>query len=220
MYSGMKTKCLAAYTEFLAKMAHSKSLSVNAQYHQGTYLDINREEIADTAIEDDYDYLFFIDSDMIFKKDILERLYDRHKDVVGAIYSLRCGKTHGPSIYDFRPERGDFVQYKYWPINKFLKVDGIATGLLLIKVEALKKIPAPRFAYLECMTPDKHGNRRRLGEDLSFCIRCRENNIRIYADGTIWTGHLGEHVYTHKDFQMRQIIEKEGLKNLDILTIG
>ncbi len=183
MYSAIEAKSLSSWTDFLVKNTASEKFSCHAMYVGGTYLDQNREEISQRAVDDNYDYLLFLDSDMIYRNDILDKLYDRHKDIVGAIYSMRSGVEHGPAIYEYFPDKGSFDQYKYWPINKFLKVGGIGTGLLLIKVSALKKIEPPRFAYLECKTPDKDGNRRRLGEDLSFCIRCIENDIKIYADG-------------------------------------
>jgi len=221
MYDSMKAKSLACYTDFLVKMVHSPKFSCHSMLHGGTYLDQNREEIAQTAVDEDYDYLFFIDSDMIYRPDILDKLYDRHKDIIGAIYSMRSGKEHGPAIYSYVKEKDTFAQYKHWPINDgVIKVDGIGTGLLLIKVSALRKMPAPRFAYLECRTPDKKGNRRRLGEDLSFCKRCMEQGIKIYADTHIWAGHLGEKVWTHKDWQLRMLVEKEGYKNMEFLSIG
>jgi len=220
MYDAIKCKALASYTEFLSQMAHSPRFSCHAMYHGGTYLDQNREEISHSAIEDSYDYLFFIDSDMIFPPNILDILWDKHKDVIGAVYCLRSGFEHGPCVYDYQPEKGTFVQHKDWPLNKTYKVEGIGTGMLLIKVEALKKILPPRFAYLECDTPDKYGNRRRLGEDLSFCLRCRKADIKIYADSHATIGHLGEKVWTFKDHQMYQLIKKMNLDNLKALTIG
>lgn len=220
MYNAIEAKSLSAYTDFLVKMTVSDKFSCHSMYVSGTYLDQNREEISQRAVDDKYDFLLFLDADMIYRNDILYKLYDRHKDIVGAIYSMRSGVEHGPAIYEYIPDKGSFDQYKYWPINKFLKVGGIGTGLLLIKVSALKKMKPPRFAYLECKTPDKNGNRRRLGEDLSFCIRCIENNIKIYADGCVWAGHLGQKVWTYQDFFMSQIIKKEHLKKLGGMTVG
>jgi len=194
---------------------------VHSSVRGTTYLDQSREEIAKQAIDEDYDYLFFIDADMIFRPDILEKLFYRHKGIIGAIYSYRCGKEHGPCIYEYDKKTGAFNNYQHWPVRKgVVKVGGIGTGLLLMKISVLKKIPVPRFAYLECITPDAKGNRRRLGEDLSFCIRCRENKINIYADTDRWTGHLGEKMWTYKDFQLRMIVEKEGYKGMETLSIG
>jgi len=220
-YESIKNKAFGSFTDFLVDMCHSRRFSCHSKIQEGTYLDQNREELAQLAIDNNHDYLLFIDSDTICRSDILDKLYDRNKDIIGGIYSLRCGKQHGPAIYNYVKEKDTFAQYKYWPINDgVIKVDGIGTGLLLIKVSALKKIPAPRFAYLECRTPDKNGNRRRLGEDLSFCKRCAEQGIKIYADTHIWVGHLGEKVWTRTDFELRQIVEKENYKHLEFLSIG
>jgi len=195
-------------------------------YIPGTYLDQNREAASDSAIDEGYDYLLFVDSDSWFvtKKDkpsILDILYDCHKDVVGGVYPLRVGHRHGPCTYDYRPDKGDFKQHEEWPLNKTYKVGGIATGMLLIKVEALKKIPYPRFAFMQCKTPEpKTGHPRRLGEDLSFCVRCHENNIKIYADTHKTIGHVGEKIWTRTDYEMYRLIDKLGFKNLQGLTVG
>lgn len=220
MYEGISATCLNSFTDFLRVAAHSPRFSCNVTYHKGTYLDQNREEISDKAVKEDYEYLFFIDSDMVFPNKVLDKLYDRHKDIVGAIYPIRGGIYHGPCMYAYRLKERDFMQYKKWPLNKCIKVGGIGTGMLLIKVEALKKIPYPRFQYMETIKPDDKGDVRRLGEDLSFCVRCNENSISIYADTTMTIGHEGTKVWTYKDFQMAMLIKKMKLDNVRGMTIG
>ena len=220
IYESISATCLNALTDFLRKVMHSPRFSCNITYNKGTYLDQNREEISDKAVEENYDYLFFIDADMVFPGKVLDKLYDRHKDVVGAVYPLRCGFYHGPCIYSYRRDERDFMQWKKWPLNKCIKVGGIGTGMLLIKVEALKKIPYPRFQYMETIKPDKQGNVRRIGEDLSFCVRCNENGIKIYGDTTMTIGHEGTKTWTYKDYQQAMLITKMKLDNLKGLTIG
>lgn len=220
MYQGISATCLNALTDFLRTVIHSPRFSCNVNYNRGTYLDQNREELSEKAIEDKYDYLFFIDSDMVFPGKVLDKLYDRHKDVVGAVYTLRGGIYHGPCMYEYRPEERDFMQFKRWPLNKCIKVGGIGTGMLLIKVEALKKIPYPRFSFMPAQSADDKGRVRRLGEDLSFCVRCHENGIKIYGDTSMTIGHEGTKVWTYKDFQMAMLIKKMKLKNVQGMTVG
>ena len=159
---------------------------------------------------------------MVLKSDIHDRLYDRNKGVIVDVYAISGGTAHGPCIYTYNKKKDTYDPHENWPLNKgVIKVDAIGTGILLIKVSELKKIPAPRFAYLQCATNDAVGNMRRLGEDLSFAHKCMENGIKMYVDTHIWTGHLGEHVYTYRDYQMYQIIQKNPeMKDLEVLTIG
>src|SRR4030042_716080 len=66
----------------------------------------NRNFIAMQALNNNCDYLFFVDDDMIFPSDTLEILLMANKDIVGGIYNTKyeVQKPVVESFDDDRPE--------------------------------------------------------------------------------------------------------------------
>ena len=165
-----------------------------------------RNELVNNAIKLKANYLLFIDSDMEFEPEAVQSLITRDVDICTGLYVERNGE-HRPTIYsDLDIRTKDHDAYKVnctkEEIKPFFKVKGCGMGFCLIKTEVFKKIIAK---YGDCFQPVCG-----LGEDLSFCWKCEQLDIDIWCDSTFTLGHIGEYVYTIKDW------EKEN-KNEDLL---
>ena len=70
---------------------YAATQSPDMQFHirQGTILAEERSHLCDAALENDADWLIFIDSDMRFPKDTFERLIAHGEPVVAANCSKR-----------------------------------------------------------------------------------------------------------------------------------
>lgn len=96
-----------------------------------------RNQIANHAIVNGFDYLLFIDSDMVFPADGLKKLMAHDKDIVGGLYFGRRGK-HEPIAYKEVTPRGWFDNPSCTPIDKFQglqEVQGMGLGFCLIKLQ-------------------------------------------------------------------------------------
>jgi GT2 family glycosyltransferase len=158
-----------------------------------TYIHLARNMLLMEAIDLDATHLLFIDADMVFPKDGLDKLIAHDKDIIGGLYHTRAEK-HNPVIYR---KKGDSLEIiEDYPKDKIFKVDVIGTGFLLIKMEVFKNMQPPFFYYAD---PEEYGLKSvhlaDLGEDTTFCLKARKNNYKIFCDPTIKIGHIGKEIY-------------------------
>lgn len=148
-----------------------------------------RNTLAEMAIKQECDYVLWIDSDMTFAPDVLDRLMqsmDDDKEMVTGLYYKRRG-DHGPVIYKNTSET-----YYDHPKDTIFHVDGCGFGMVLIRTDILRRVINANDGLLFHPDPD-------LGEDLSFCRRFRQTGGVIWCDPSIVCGHIGEYEYTGKD---------------------
>lgn len=155
-----------------------------------------RNDCCDMVLKEDYDYLLFIDADMIFPEDSIKRLINLDADVATAVYYARSGK-HQPQVYSkIYPRTNEALQicerFTEVPDGVF-EVEGCGMGLCLIKREVIEAVTKEWYAPFEPLPG--------LGEDFSFCYKARERGFKILADSTIEVGHIGERVYTKEDYK-------------------
>lgn len=103
-------------------------------------IDTARNLIVEKTLEEpSYTHILFIDDDQVFPPETLNKLLSHNKNIVGAqIFKRR--EMYEPCVYTLRDS-------KYYPIlvNRFIEVDAIGTGILLIKTEVFKKVKFPWF---------------------------------------------------------------------------
>lgn len=172
--------------------------------------------IAAFAIENDFDYLFFIDSDCAIPIDALEKLTGHNKDVVGGMY-FQKRFPYWPVIYK-QNEKGTFDIITDYPKDALTRVGGIGMGTCLIKVSALKALgyeevgegEKKRVVYRAFDPLPATETRRSInGEDLAFCLRCAEKGIEIYADTSVKSNHYTTGPVTEQAFTAAYKIIKE-----------
>ena len=164
--------------------------------HTSCYVHDARNKSVDTAISNGATHLMFIDSDMQFPPDGINRLMAHDLDVVAGLY-FRRQPPHLPTIHQ---KEGDKLMIpKTFPKDKPFEVYALATGFMLIKVEVLKNIKPPWFFF-----GDFHGHA--MGEDVYFCNKVRQKGYKIWCDPTIELGHVGMYSYGIQDYNAYQDI--------------
>lgn len=162
---------------------------------------IARDEACAIAINGGYTHVLFIDSDMGFEQKALVKALAHDDDVVTGLYFGRKG-NHVPILYKAIDKRqydlnGKIKYHGFADVETdldrdYFEVAGCGFGFILIKTEVLKRMHENNISWFEPIPG--------LGEDLSFCQRLKELNVKVMCDTTIKLGHYGRYAYTKEDW--------------------
>jgi len=140
----------------------------------GTLIVNQRQDLVKEALLGEADYLFFLDADMRFPMNTLERLLAHDKDIVAANYPTRrlppkptAFKEHHPTIPLYTREDSTGLEEAF----------SVGAGVLLIKTHLLWTLDLPLF---DIVWDDYHRNF--MGEDVYFCKKAREAGYTIWVD--------------------------------------
>lgn len=149
-------------------------------------IDRMRNMCAKLALEAEYDYILFIDDDVIVPINCLQKMIDADKDIIAGHTIIR-GYPFNSMIFKHPPSgnKGELVHYNEWKPEELderglLNVDAVGFSCCLIKVSLLKKLSPPFF-----VTGTGHT------EDIYFCMKARQfvPETTIFVDTTIETVH-------------------------------
>ncbi|KKM73120.1 hypothetical protein LCGC14_1413660 [marine sediment metagenome] len=147
-----------------------------------------REKFGECAVDYDFDYIFYMDDDHIWPKNIFE-LLEKHidkYDIVAPLCVQRL-KPYKPVIYDAEYKQdGD----KIWYNNNFREgikkgdfvtgASSIGMGAAIIKVDLLRRMEQPWFFSMQPV-----------GEDLVFTLKATTKyGAKILVDTNIEAPHL------------------------------
>jgi glycosyltransferase involved in cell wall biosynthesis len=177
-YDHIKTETVIS----LLAIATTSKLPLHFVLNQGLYIDYNRNQIVDMAIANGSECLMFIDSDISFPPDGIQRLLDHDKDIIGGYYNTRRG-NNPVRVFD---EAGNVV-IRDIPSEPF-QCAVLPTGFMLIQLSCLAKLQRP---YFNTITHTKGT----IGEDVVFCKAATDAGLEIWCDPTIPLGHVGKKIY-------------------------
>ena len=158
-----------------------------------------RNDLAIKAIENGFEYVLWLDSDMSFAPDTFQKLYDTmietNADIVSGLYFRRV-PTYTPVIFKKLSIDGDGLKwenYNDYPGETF-EVEGIGFGCVLMKTETLLSVA---LKYNNMFSPLSN-----VGEDLSFCWRARQCGFNIVCNPKIKLGHVGHYTVTEDMYKV------------------
>lgn len=171
-----------------------------------------RNTMAKKAITESYDRVLWLDSDMSFEPDLMERLaarLDEGKEFVSGLYFTRKAPVR-PVMYEecgyFTDNEGAVkpvaVWYDDYPRDDIFKVKACGFGGVMMTTALIQRVVdkfgmpfAPMLGF---------------GEDLSFCGRVQEVGGEMWVDSTIKLGHVGLGTITESIY-----LQQKGEKNGD-----
>lgn len=190
---------------FAQSLLHlEKGENVSVLFKANSLVYDSRNLISLTAIEQHFDRVMWLDSDMMFTpatmRILQEDMTEHGADIVTGVYFKRRGDTV-PVIYDQldapdKDSSGKLVrkihEYMCYPKDDLFPVRGCGFGCVLTSVRVLKDVWdnfGPAF------TPYPWA-----GEDISFCHRANQLGYTILCDSRVSCGHIGTYVYTEDDY--------------------
>ena len=159
----------------------------------GSLIYTSRDDLARYAMKEGFDYVLWLDSDMIFPEDFHERMFktltENNLDILSGIYYKRK-PPYSPVIFGKMQLKGKIWDYSWLEDvpDSLFEVGACGFGCVLLKTEVLMSVQL-KHGYL--FHPMQNG-----GEDVAFCVRARDCGYKIMCDPTIVCGHVGNVVIT------------------------
>ncbi|MBU1201571.1 MAG: hypothetical protein KJ583_06070 [Nanoarchaeota archaeon] len=212
-----KAYCLEEYLEQLGKLTYPNRefslllnqeggdhliqdyphLNIRRMPAMGTVVEtcvLARNMLREEVLKEGFDYLLFIEQDIIVPYNLVERLMQHQKEVCSALYfnevapqKARHGvnTTYFPMAWSFDNEslkRGEYVEKLLRPEDlvqgRLMHVDVSGLAAVLIRREVLEQI---EFRYIDG-TPQ-------IFEEFCFGRDCRDKGIDIYLDTSVVCRH-------------------------------
>lgn len=126
-----------------------------------------------------FDYIFFIDDDVLFNADVLQKMYAHKKTIVNGIY-WRKQMPSEPLLFK-EWGKGSWSDY---PENQLVRCVGAGLGMTLIDLKIFKLLAYPYFETINA------GNGHKTTEDIYFYKQCECYNIPIFCDTSVECGHI------------------------------
>lgn len=174
--------------------------------------------IIEIAKKEDFDYLFFIDSDLILHPKTLKRLLSLNKEIVSTVFWTKWypSSMEEPQVWikdnctlydsDYGEEisRDEEIKRKFSFIEMLkkpgtYKVGGLGACTLIDKSSLNKGVNFSRLYNISFV-----------GEDRHFCIRAAALGIQLYVD----TYYPAYHIYREEDLEGVEEYKKSNI-NLD-----
>jgi len=183
----------APFLESLARLRLPENVApLQRSVAVGNYVPAQRELIMNDALDDLFDYLFFVDDDIILPEDALEMLVqtaeaDPSTAVVGGLYYSR-DSARPVTVADWDSSDTSTAHIPAFTSTSTDIVDGIGFGCALLRVAAARNLTAPYFPahiYIE-----RAARRARLcDEDYLYCERVRRTGNVVRLDARVRCPH-------------------------------
>lgn len=163
----------------------------------------SRNNLALKAIEGRYDYVLWLDSDIVFEPDLLQRMFESigNDYFLTALYFSRRS-PYKPSIWkkvelkkkdetkEIQPYAEDYLDF---PDNSRFEIEGCGFGCCLMKCDLLSIIYASQGLPFSPILG--------LGEDLTFCWKAGTAcGIDLFCDSSISVGHVAQTIICKESF--------------------
>ena len=146
----------AEFAQHLAMAAANMvahGIRINCAFNIGSVITIARRNLVEIFLKSDFDYMFWVDSDMKFPIDAPVRLLQRNKDIVGCNYRRR--RFPNPNFTGMMGTSGNFTEFQTTDNSPAMeKIDVLPHGLVMVKRHVYETIPHPH--YLQEFLPEKN----------------------------------------------------------------
>ena len=187
----------ADFTESLTELTlNTKKCEVEVKYLKASLVYDARNQLVKYAREKGgYDYVLWLDSDMTFEPDLLDRMLD---DIEGketgkklqAVTGLCFGRRppFNPCIYKELDVKQDGklitpyrTVYEDYPRDSLFEVEACGFACVLMRMDLLEAMGIYGVPFFPVAG---------LGEDLTFCWRARKLDIKFHCDSRLKIGHI------------------------------
>ena len=162
-----------------------------------------RNDLVNIMFAENFDYIFFVDNDVVLPKNALVDLYNMQWYFSVGTYPRKIKETlYDPDPYTTLYLHNEenkavycphFMRFSYLQKGKITQVDCCGLGCALISKDLFEQIEQPWFFFAkEAVDGQKEYC---LGEDMWFCRKVIKSGFQIWAHGDVLCGHLGTYIF-------------------------
>jgi hypothetical protein len=169
----------AEFAQHLAMAAANlvaNGIKINCAFNIGSVITIARRNLTDIFLKSDFDYAWWIDSDMKFPIDAPIKLLKRNVPLVGANYRRR--RFPNPGFTGMMGQPGSFTELVTDDDSPPMQeVDVLPHGCVMVHRSVYEKMPQPH--YLQEFVPELN---LEIGEDIFFCRKAKDAGFQVWCD--------------------------------------
>jgi hypothetical protein len=160
-------------------------------FRTGAPYDVMRNSACADALAANFQWVFFLDDDVIPPADALLRLLTHGKDVASGLYYRRQEPICPVAMKLDGQGKAQWVT-SWNPPACLLEVDLVGSGCLLIHRRVLDGMTSPWFEW-EIGKPEPAVPRGRgaMSEDFAFCMNAKAAGFKVHLDTSIRCEHVG-----------------------------
>lgn len=177
-------------------MSHAKKqgYKISLLYKTGVRTDSNRNYILNEFLQiPDLTHILWLDVDQIYPRDIIKKLVEADKDVIGSVYFKR-NSPHDPVVY-IKNTKTD-LPYTAVDLSgnpkKPLEVDGIGFGGMMVKREVYEALGDDKWATYGANFHIPTAKTEKLSHDLQFCKTLQEHGYKIWVHNDVYAYHISK----------------------------
>jgi len=177
-----------SYKNKLLREGYKKIHHVNRGKNSRDALSDSQNYIRKYFLNNNYDYLLLVESDLIPRPDTLSRLINHDKPVVGSLYFIGADKIKMPCVFllDYKKDKGVMGTRLIKPkeINSYVykglkKVHGCGFGCTLIRRDVVE-----RFVF---WTDERFDNKH---SDVYFYMDLQNEGVPVFIDTNVIVPHF------------------------------
>jgi hypothetical protein len=154
----------------------ANGIKINCAFNIGSVITIARRNLTEIFLQSDFDYAWWIDSDMKFPIDAPLRLLKRGVPLVGCNYRRR--RFPNPGFTGMMGQPGNFRELVTDDNSPAIEdVDVLPHGCVMVHRSVYEKIPQPH--YLQEFVEELN---LEIGEDIYFCRKARDAGFNVWCD--------------------------------------
>lgn len=166
-------------------------IDITPHFCIGTLIVNQRDQLAEMALQAESTHILWLDSDMMFSPDTVQRLLAHDVPIVAGNYVTRqyphktvaYTQMHNWRSYVINDGRKDVIS-----------VAAVGMGCMLVNTDVIKKMSMPRFQTTYIAETQDH-----MGEDFYFCHQAKKLGYDILIDDAVSRDlqHLGTVSFNH-----------------------
>ena len=151
------------------------------------FMDEMRDNLGQTALEHNPDYILWLDADQYYHQrtpEVLMKHIDGGKSIVGGLTPNKLDQT--PLVYDITDIEGKIERRKdVKPGQGIIKVDAMGFGGVMMTPKVLEDM---KFPWFKMQWSPKL--KERPGEDTRFYINCKKFHVDVWCDTDLVYDHI------------------------------